>query len=67
MHAHLVTILKAKPNAAKIMKEVLMARLGTREAIHSTFSNRVNVNIFWSQNEGPAFIGQYPHKSVDNF
>lgn len=38
-------ILNARPNPAKIMKEVLMARLGTREAIHSTFSSRVNVNI----------------------
>jgi hypothetical protein len=55
MRTHLVTMLNAKPNAAKIMKEVLMARLGTRVAIHSTFSSRVNVNIFWSQNEGPAY------------
>ena len=46
MGAHLVTILKARANPAKIMKQTFKAMLGTREAIQSAFSSRVNVNIF---------------------
>jgi hypothetical protein len=43
---HLVTMLKARQNIAKSMKHTFMARLGTREAIHSTFSSRVSDKIF---------------------
>lgn len=43
---YLVTMLKARANPAKTMKHTFKGMLGTREAIHLTFSSRVNVNIF---------------------
>jgi hypothetical protein len=43
---HLVTMLKARADSAKSMKHTFMARLGTREAIHSTFSSRVSDKNF---------------------
>jgi hypothetical protein len=44
--AHLVTMLKARASPAKSMKHTLRARLGMREAIHSTFSSRVSDKKF---------------------
>jgi hypothetical protein len=42
---HLVTMLKARANPEKIIKQTFKETLGTLKAIHSTFSDPVNVNI----------------------
>jgi len=46
IETYLVMMLKARANPEKVMKQTFKATLGTRDAIHSTFSSRITVNIF---------------------
>ena len=46
IETHLVVMFKARANPEKIIKQTFKATLGTRDAIHSTFSSRMTVNIF---------------------